>query len=628
MPARPPPVTRRFTGGLARYFVGLAGFCLIGCVDHGTEPRSAWPSGFTPPESIRFRTGDDPAWAGPGTNDADWTPVSPESLDGGWQDAGLAEVGETGWYRLRLPALSFGEGLAFCPGYVSNIAEIYWNGEKLGQRGNFDPYIGLPWTAGLDAFPLDSVSLSTDGPNVVAIRVRNFFGPGGLQGPPPVVGPVDSLKLAIYERERASIPPLAGLLFLLGTLLAVALPVTIRHWRELFGWCFCGLVLAELVMHALRARILIFGEWPGLGAMLTAGWLWIFAYPACALLMVRRLFGDNGIGRPAVVFAIASLSVGLVLTPMAANLHTEIWANLGGALIGLMAIGWTFAIVLGAVRRREPQARIGLAALLIIAVSFIPDFLNFFGPFFSEIGQWTPPSAWGFVLFSGTFGALALMRLARHRERSRQLGERLLAIRDDERARIARDLHDGAARNVAALKLHLELESGESLGCDERDRAVGLLDDILRDLRGAARGLHPSVLDRMTLSEAMREYARILEADGERLSLRIDPSVDRLERSIAGQIYRIFQEGLSNAVRHGEATSIRADLTVTPKATVRLILEDNGKGAGAVNSGLGLQSIRERVDAEGGRMSWTVSENEGARLEVELREGGRSDFRE
>lgn len=609
---------RNSPGDLLRRWVALPAFFLASCAGSDVSPRSPWPESFIRPESVSFLAADPTDQPRFGGGDDAWTEVPRESLQGGWAAGKLAEFGETGWYRLRFPPIASGEGLAFSPGYLGNIAEIYWNGEKLGQRGSFSPYIGLPWTAGLNVFPLDAASVSPDEPNTVAIRVRNFFGPGGLLGPVPVVAPADSLRLSIHEREAPLAAPLSGLLFLLGTLLAISLPVTIRYWREPFGWSFCGLVLCEFSMHALRARILLAGEWPSLAAIEWVTWLWVFAYPACAVLTVRRLFCEDGIGRFTIAFATAVLLIGGILTPFATDIKTEIWTSLGGLFCGLTSFWLVFASVVRAVKLRAPQARIALAALLVIAGSFLPDFLNFFGPFVSEVGRWTPPSAWGFLLFAGTFGSLALFRLARHRDRSRRLSERLLAIRDDERSRIARDLHDGAARNVAAIKLHLELAAGDTLNNDERSRAVSLLGDVLRDLRQAARGLHPSILDRIPLGEAMRTYARILRSKPEDISLTIDPELDHLEKQTAGQLYRIFQEGLSNAVEHSEANRVVVRIKVISSSFVRLVIEDDGKGLPDTSEGLGLGSIRERVDAEGGKVAWTSPPSGGTRLEVEL----------
>ena len=223
----------------------------------------------------------------------------------------------------------------------------------------------------------------------------------------------------------------------------------------------------------------------------------------------------------------------------------------------------------------------------------------------------------------------ALRRKQAELERSQAelqaLAGRLLTAQDDERRRISRELHDDVNQRLAMLTLDVESlqagaprpprETAERLAA-VRDRLVELSDDVHR----LAYGLHPSVLDHVGLTAALRSYAAELQRhEPIRIDLRVDAGVEPLPPAVAACLYRVTQAALGNVVRHARAR--RAAVEVQPAdGGIRLSVADDGVGfaAAAARSpaGLGIVGMQERARLVGGRFSLTSRVGDGCRVTV------------
>jgi signal transduction histidine kinase len=189
-----------------------------------------------------------------------------------------------------------------------------------------------------------------------------------------------------------------------------------------------------------------------------------------------------------------------------------------------------------------------------------------------------------------------------------QYTSQLLAAQDEERRRIARELHDGTASTLVALSLDLArlvegLASGES-----RDLAAGcaaLCEQSLRELRAAAFVLHPPLLEREGLAVALQWLA---EGFSKRSGIdvmfeRRARSDERLPQHVELTLYRIVQEGLTNVLRHSGSRTARVCLA-TSASEVRLTVSDEGRACAERGrerrGGVGIASMRERVRSLGG----------------------------
>jgi signal transduction histidine kinase len=195
-------------------------------------------------------------------------------------------------------------------------------------------------------------------------------------------------------------------------------------------------------------------------------------------------------------------------------------------------------------------------------------------------------------------GWIAEERLAKARALVHELGVRLFAAADTERARIARDLHDDQAQLLAAAQLALDG------GADE---ARTILDRLQTELRQRLHELRPATLGERKLSDALRdELARLSEA-GIGTQLIGAATADRLPAGVRQICFQVAREALANVARHAHATHVEVRVERHVNG-VRLIVSDNGCGVEPVASndadegGMGLKGLAERLEHAGGAM--------------------------
>jgi PAS domain S-box-containing protein len=210
--------------------------------------------------------------------------------------------------------------------------------------------------------------------------------------------------------------------------------------------------------------------------------------------------------------------------------------------------------------------------------------------------------------------------LDRAQERLRMLSARLLQLQDDERRRIARELHDTAGQILVALSLSLvpveeELEKTNSGLVKPITESLRLIEELSRDLRTMSHLLHPPLLDEAGLQSAVRWYVEgFAERSKIEVDLQLDPRVGRLPGELETAIFRIVQECLTNIHRHSGSSS--ASIVITRHTrNVTMEIRDRGKGMPMPISraGVGIQGMGERVRQLGGRLE-IESGNGGTRV--------------
>lgn len=205
------------------------------------------------------------------------------------------------------------------------------------------------------------------------------------------------------------------------------------------------------------------------------------------------------------------------------------------------------------------------------------------------------------------------------RESLRVLSARLLQMQDDERRRIARELHDTAGQILVALNLTLvpveeELQKNNSGLAKPITESLRLIDELSRDLRTMSHLLHPPLLDEAGLPSAVRWYVEgFAERSKIQVELQLDPEIGRLPPELETTVFRIVQECLTNIHRHsGSNWAAIAILRETPN--VRIEICDRGKGMPKpIRAGIGIQGMSERVGQLGGRLE-IESEDGGTRV--------------
>ena len=207
----------------------------------------------------------------------------------------------------------------------------------------------------------------------------------------------------------------------------------------------------------------------------------------------------------------------------------------------------------------------------------------------------------------------------------RQLTGRLESAKEDERARISRELHDEFGQTLTAAKLTLQmLRQGatDPAVTDGLAHSVAMVDSMIRQARDIARGLRPPLLDEAGLVPALQQFVQAASGrSGLRVDLTAGPGVDQIPRGLNTVAFRIVQEAVSNALRHSGAKSIAVALGVE-SGRLNIVVEDDGVGfdPAAVEKRtrrgehLGLLGMKERVHSAGGTVEFQARTGGGSRV--------------
>jgi len=202
-------------------------------------------------------------------------------------------------------------------------------------------------------------------------------------------------------------------------------------------------------------------------------------------------------------------------------------------------------------------------------------------------------------------GALAVAMIIAQRRMAalhRAYAHALLTAQEEERGRVAREVHDDAVQRLAVLRHELRLFEAldADLSAAQRHHLTGIageIDDLTETLRQIAHQLHPAVIEQAGLVPALHQLASEVSRTS-RLPVTTQLPADgpRLPRDLALALYRITQEALHNAVRHAQARAASVELRVEAGHLV-LVITDDGHGFDptVAADGVGLISIRERA---------------------------------
>jgi len=212
----------------------------------------------------------------------------------------------------------------------------------------------------------------------------------------------------------------------------------------------------------------------------------------------------------------------------------------------------------------------------------------------------------------------------------RQASERLLTVEEDERRRIALELHDGVGQVLTALTLTLDAAGG-SPGPKATAQRVGaarrMAETALAEVRHLAHRMRPARIEERGLTAAIRDLAG---QSGFPVRVHVDPQIGTLptlEPTATVGVYRIIQEALANAARHSGAPVAHVWISARD-GRLAVVIADDGRGfdpAAAVDPGIGLAGMFERAELLGGHLSIQSAEEQGTRvsLDLPLRAGAR-----
>ncbi|HVI08549.1 MAG TPA: sensor histidine kinase [Candidatus Binatia bacterium] len=211
----------------------------------------------------------------------------------------------------------------------------------------------------------------------------------------------------------------------------------------------------------------------------------------------------------------------------------------------------------------------------------------------------------------------------RAEEQLRHLTVRPMTTQEEERRRIARELHDSAGQTLAAIKMTMaSLQFNANKGANVASvlgELNGLVDEVLQEIRTASYLLHPPLLDEAGIASAARWFVEgFAKRSGIQMVCSIPDRVERQPRVVELVLFRVLQESLTNVHRHSGASSASVSLEVQ-KTKLRLEIRDNGTGitgsrlselsGSAAASGVGIAGMRERLRELGGTLEIDSREN-------------------
>lgn len=304
------------------------------------------------------------------------------------------------------------------------------------------------------------------------------------------------------------------------------------------------------------------------------------------------------------------LALDLVLPPLTTLTALDLPRKV---LLGMLGVYYV-ALSVGAARRRREEA---VPVLVGVACYVAGSRLDVF---------------WGIPLRDYAIAAFALCMLfaltsrhARLRNRIEQISARLLDAHEVERRRIARDIHDGVGQSLLALRMKLQkvaaaARRGAVPAAEPLEAMAADTGGILEEVRRLSMDLRPSFVESMSLKHLLDWYgSSFAEAHGLKFCIR-----DRTEGApepgprVKDNLYRIYQEILTNVVKHAVASCVEVSLYRDGRSLV-LEVADDGRGfADAAGGGIGLETMKERAELLGGSCRCESVPDRGTKVRVEV----------
>lgn len=285
-------------------------------------------------------------------------------------------------------------------------------------------------------------------------------------------------------------------------------------------------------------------------------------------------------------------------------------------------------------KKGRPEVRIALTYLIVASVWIVGSDLLLTNSSSKEAGKALVQTLKGlnFVLTT----AIVLFFVLRHaytgwraaeaeraqgsaqdRERLRSLSSYVQTSREEERTRIAREIHDELGQLLTGIKMEVRLIENRLSDRDDRslnpliDRLVEtseMVDTTINAIQRISAGLRPSTLDDLGLATALREEAALFsERSGIRCTIAIDGVLGLLPPDVITNTFRIFQEALTNVARHAEAHQIESRIAVRDGG-LTLEIHDDGKGIDLFDiqgsKSLGLIGMLERAESMNGKVEF------------------------
>jgi two-component system NarL family sensor kinase len=202
----------------------------------------------------------------------------------------------------------------------------------------------------------------------------------------------------------------------------------------------------------------------------------------------------------------------------------------------------------------------------------------------------------------------------------------ILEAEENERKRIAGDLHDGVGQLMSAAKMNLSAIEGEIPFANEDQRKVYakaqvLVDESCKEVRSVSHNMMPNALLKSGLASAVREFLNKIDARVIKVDLYTEGLSERIDANVETVLYRVIQESVNNVIKHSGANHLDISL-IKDEDGIAATIEDNGKGFDSSDrnkfDGIGLKNIKTRIEYLKGTVEWNSSVGKGTLVAIHV----------
>ncbi len=566
----------------------------------------------------KFSSGDSSEWVSPQFDDSRWQSIK---VPGSWQKQGIKPIGGIGWYRIHFavsdrprytqPALLIGR--------IGDADEVFLNGVKIGGEGVIgERFVEVTKAERLYKIPHNLLRYNDN--NLMAIRVMNTYLNGGIFDAGVTIGDYNILLVRKLERDKPSI--IAEFCFF--TFFAIFFITCfffyikgLRDKEYFYFWLFITLYGILFFLGSLTFYNTGF-KTPFVQQIINSISVVI---PASLILLLIHVYQETlNFYIKMLLFIFPSIALLNILIPI---FLLRQYLYIVWKIVFIVTAAFIVFIAVKTYLKKFYESSPTLLGITGLVVGFILE----------SVGGIDLLQVTGFFLwdYSIAFFMICVMyALTARYMRIRELQTasiRIFKAHEDERKRLAREIHDGIGPSLLSIKLRLQMleaqaKQGKPIEEESFPELLSEVTSTIDEVRAVALDLRPSFLENIDIVNAMSWHAKKLQ---ERLGMQINVVTEGLiniDTKIKDTIYRIYQEILNNAVKHSGAT--RVDVTLKKDGKYLLLkVEDNGTGfdvahAETTEEGLGLNTIRERAGLLGGVLWIKSSDKKGTSVSIEV----------
>jgi len=565
----------------------------------------------------KFSAGDNPVWSSPQFDDSRWKAIH---VPGSWQSQGIKPDKGLGWYRIHVTITGSFQNIqpAVLLGRIGDADEVFLNGVKIGSEGSIgENFIEASKIQRLYKIPREHIRFDSD--NVIAVRVLNTYLNGGIFDSGVKIGDYRNLLLETSNRYKETLIWEFCFFTFFALFFLSCLFFYIKGLRDreyFYFWFFITLYstlffLGSITFYTTGLKTRLVQQ------VINA----ISAFLPASLLLLLLHFYKEKLTVYMKGFVVSFISIALMTTFFHTYTARISLYTLWKILFIITAAFLAFVAIKALVRQLYESGTIFLGIIGLI-VGFILESLGGIDLLYIT----------GFFLwdYATVFFMICVMyALTSRYTRIKELQSASVKIfnaHEEERKRLARELHDGIGTSLLATKMKLQMLEAQAKDDKPLDKQafpelISEINQSIEELRAVSMDIRPSFLENTDLIEAIKWHARkVKERSGIEINIS-SANIGDISLKIKENFYRIFQEALNNAVKHSGATRVEVLLS-RDKSYLVLEIQDNGKGFHQPGSeeeqGIGLYTIRERVELLSGIIRIKSSDRIGTDIFIEV----------